>query len=620
MNHPFTRRAALSALALSIGQSPAYAQANLETALASVLVTASRTPQAPAEVLSDHLVLTAADIERSGAASLIDLLQQQRGIEVSRNGGPGTNGSVFLRGADGKQNVVLVDGVRIGSSTTGAANWTALPLANIERVEIIYGPLATLYGADAIGGVVQVFTRRGSGVPAATGAIGAGSDSARLAEAGLSGSSGAFSYAIAVAREEDAGFSATRPGNSSYNPDKDGYSKDSANGQLAYTPVAGQEFGMLFMHSHLDAQFDAGASAYNARSVQDLDNVALYTRQQLTPAWKLTAQASRADDKSLSDSSAAASGKSRISTRQRGYSLQNDLLLGGGMLQLLLERREEDVISSSTAALTTGRTTDSLAASYSLRVDAHQILASMRRDDSTQYGARWTGGLGYGYRISPSLRLNASAGTSFRAPTFNELYYPGFGVAGNQPERGRNIEGGLSYRDGATEASAIYYRNRIADLLVTAAHCPVESATHPFGCAYNVNRATLSGLTLGVRRHAGSIDLDASLDLQDPRDDTTGKRLARRARRHANFGADYNAGALSLGAGLQLSARRFDDVANRNVLGGYGLLNVHASYRLAQDWSLFARWNNATDKQYELARSYATAGSQVFAGIRYGSR
>ncbi|MEJ7807203.1 MAG: TonB-dependent receptor, partial [Telluria sp.] len=199
-------------------------------------------------------------------------------------------------------------------------------------------------------------------------------------------------------------------------------------------------------------------------------------------------------------------------------------------------------------------------------------------------------------------------------------YFPRFGVPTNLPEHGRNIEAGLAYKDGATEATAVYYRNRLKDLLVSTTICPVEPASYPFGCAYNVNRATLTGLSLGVRTRVGPLDLSGALDLQDPQDDTTGKQLVRRAKRHANLAAEYSSGALVVGAALHLSGKRFDDTANRNTLGGYGLLNLFGSYRLAPDWSAIVRWNNATGKKYELARTYETAGSQLFIGVRYGAR
>jgi vitamin B12 transporter len=621
MIFPFARRAAQPAFAISafVLSTLACAQST-PTASTEILVTASRTPQAAVDVLADHTLISAEEIVRSGASNIIDLLQKQRGIEVVRNGGPGTASSVLIRGADAKQSVVLIDGVRVASSTTGTANWAALPLSNIDRIEIVYGPLATLYGADAIGGVVQIFTRQGSGAPHITASFSAGSDQARNGDVGISGKSGGFSYAIAAVRDQDDGFSATKPGSSSYNADNDGYKRDSASARFTADVNADSQVGLQYLHSRLQAQYDSGASNFDTRTVQDLDNVAIFANTRVTPDWRLQAQAAQADDKSISISSAAASGTSAIETRQTQFSIQSDLAIGPDLLQVLLERREEEVLSGSTAALNTSRATNSLGASYSLKRGANLATASVRRDDSTQYGGKTTGGLGYGYRFTPGLRANASVGTSFRAPTFNDLYYPGFGVAANKPEQGRNVEGGVYWHDSRSEASIVYFHNRLTDLLVTAAVCPVEPATHAFGCSYNVDRATLSGVTIAGRTRLYAIDLRGALDFQDPRDDTTDKLLVRRARRHAQFTAEYTRGALTTGAGLQVSGRRFDDAANKNTLGGYGLVNLFAQYQLATDWSLLARWNNVADKKYELARNYNTAGSQVFVGVRYGMR
>ena len=618
MTFPVPCRAVLSSLALAITPLFAHAQSATEPVTAAVLVTATRAPQAAVDVLSDHLVLSSEDIQRSGAGNVVDLLQRQRGIEVARNGGPGANSSVFMRGGDSKQTVVLIDGVRIGSSTSGIANWSSLPLANFDRIEIIYGPLATMYGADAIGGVIQLFTKRGAGVPQFSAGVSAGSAGSLAGDETVSGSTERFSYAFGVSHEQEDGFSATKPGNFSYNPDPDGYRKQAISGQMAYTFAPGHEAGLLFMHSMLEAQYDTGASSYDARSEQKQQNAALFSTHQFTPDWRIRLQASVAYDKSANFANASATGTSSLDTRLTAFSAQSDLALGSDLLQLVLERRGEDVTSSSTRALNAGRDTNSAAVSYSLKRGAHLASASARIDDSTQYGSKSTGGLGYGYRITRSLRANASLGTSFRAPTFNELYYPSYGVASNRPEHGRNAEAGLAYDSGSTEATAVYYRNRMTDLLVNTTRCPIEVATHPFGCAYNVNQATMRGLTIGARTRLGAFELRGSADLQDPRDDTTGKQLARRAKRHASLALEYSRGDLTLGTGVQLSGKRFDDTANRNVLPGYGLLNLFASYRFAPDWTVIARWNNVTDKQYELARTYATAGSQAYVGIRYG--
>lgn len=591
-----------------------------DAVLGTLIVTGTRTPQLVRDVLSDNVLIDAEEIAKSGQTSLVELLQRQRGIEINRNGGPGSAASVFIRGANANQSIVLVDGVRIGSSTLGYATWSAIPLQQIDHIEIVYGPLSSLYGADAIGGVVQIFTKKGSGAPRFNASAGYGGYASEVLETGVSGATAGeqrLHYALSGAHERSDGFSATKPGNFSYNPDKDGYSKDSASGQFSVDWAKGHELGLILLQSRLDAQYDNGPSSYDARTLQKLESYALYAKDRLLPDWTSHLQLSQANDKSTTDGSAAASGKSQIDTVQKTLSWQHDVRLGSDTLQLLFEHRKEEVYTSTTPTVSGERTTNSVAASYQLKRGAQLASASLRNDDSSQYGAKLTGGLGYGYRLTDALRANAGISTSLRAPTFNELYYPSFGVASNRPEKGENLEAGLYYEDGTTQASAVYYHNRIRDLLVTAATCPVDVANHPFGCAYNVDKALLTGLSLGASTRVAQFTVRGALDLQDPREETTDKLLTRRARQHASLGLDYANGALSTGAEWVVSGKRYDDVANKNVLAGYGMLNLHANYNLSRTWSVFGRWNNVFDRQYELARTYATSGSNLFVGLRY---
>ncbi|WP_395405471.1 TonB-dependent receptor domain-containing protein [Pseudoduganella sp. UC29_106] len=606
MTSPVTRQAALASFALAIAAPSVQAQT---TALNAVIVTATRTPQAARDVVADTLTIGAEEIANAGAGSITELLQRQRGIEVTRNGGPGTNSGVLIRGANGNQVIVLVDGVRIGSATSGTAAWNAIPMEAIDHIEVVYGPLSTLYGADAIGGVIQIFTKKGQGAPSISASVGGGTDNTRAYQAAVSGSSGAVSYALSAAKERSDGFSATKPANSSYNPDDDGYKRENAAGQVAWQLAPGHELGLLFLHSRLDAQFDSGKA--RADSVQVLDNYAVYSRNKITSEWSMLAQAAQSRDKSGSFTAT----DSQINTKQTTFNWQNDYRLGDDMLQLLVEHRKEEV-EATTTAVSRDRSTTSVAGSYQLNRGPHLLSIGARNDDSSQYGNKATGSLGYGYRLSSALRLNASYGTSFRAPTFNELYYPGFGFDGNKPERGRNGEVGLNFDNGSTALTAAYYHNKLTDLLVNTTPCPKPG--FKFGCAYNVNKATLEGLTMSARQRLGSFTLRADADFQDPKDDTTGKSLVRRARRHGNVGVDYEAGPLHTGVEWQVSSYRFDDASNVNRLGGYGLVNLYATWQFSRDWSALVRWNNVADKQYELARNYATAGSTVFAALRYG--
>ena len=618
-----TRHAALASLALALASPTAHADTPSPAApapAATVLVTASRSPQMLADVISDSVVIGAEDIAAAGAGSIVDLLQRQRGIEIARNGGAGTSASVFMRGANSNQNIVLVDGVRIGSSTTGAANWSALPLSAIDHIEIVYGPLSALYGADAIGGVIQIFTKTGHGAPALTALAGYGSDNTRQFDASVAGATGgahSISYAISAASERADGFSATRPGSSSYNADRDGYDKRSIAAQLRYQLADGVELGAALLHSELDSQYDGGAAPYDVRSEAQLSNGAVFARARLAPGWTSLLQYAQSRDLGANFSSAAASGYSRIESRQNLISWQNDFLLGADVLQLLYEHRQEQVSTNGAAALNRDRNTNAFAASYNARRGAHLFTASARRDKSV-YGGHNTAAVGYGVYLAPTVRASASYGSSFRAPTYNELYYPSYGNPANRPEHGRNAEIGLRYDDGVNALSATYYRNRLTDLLVNTTPCPFGVANYAYGCAYNVSRAQLEGVTVAGATRLAGVDLNASVDLQNPQDDTSGKRLARRAKRHANLNAAYTAGAFKGGAELDLSGERYDDAANRNRLGGYGLVNLFATYAIAGNWSALVRLNNIGDKRYETARFYATAGRTVFAGLRYG--
>ncbi|MGV7211607.1 TonB-dependent receptor domain-containing protein [Oxalobacteraceae bacterium A2-2] len=609
-----SRPAALTSLAMAMAAAHPFAAA--DTGSSTVTVTATRAPQAASEIISDTLSIGPEQIAASGAGSIVDLLQRQRGIEIARNGGPGTSSSVYIRGANSNQTVVLVDGVRIGSSTTGAANWSAIPLTAIDHIEIAYGPLSTLYGADAVGGVVQIFTKKGKGAPSVTAFAGYGSDKTREADASVSGATGgehAFSYSISAGKEKSDGFSSTRSGTSSYNADRDGYDRDNAAGAFSLQVAPGQELGALFMYSKLESQYDSGASAYDTHSEQKLETGSVYTRNRILSNWTSLLQVSQSRDEGENYTSALAAGYTRINTRQTYYTWQNDIAIGADLLQLLYEHRKESVDTNGSQALNRDRSTNSFAAAYSARRGNHLLNASARRDNSV-YGSKNTGSLGYGYSFSQQLRASASYGTSFRAPTYNELYYPGYGLETNKPEQGRNAELGLRYDDGKNALSASYYHNRLTDMLVSVTPCPGGGGS----CAYNVNHALLEGLTLAGSSKLGAFGLSGSIDLQDPKDETTGKRLGRRAKQHGNVALDYAIGALKAGAELELSGDRYDDAANKNRLGGYGLVNLYATYQITPDWSALVRWNNIADKRYELARYYNTAGSKVFAGIRYG--
>jgi len=614
MNLRTIRRASL-AVALSPLLIPLHAPAQTPTKLEPVVVTAARDAQPITDVLADITVIGPDVIARSGAQSLTELLQRQPGVEIAMNGGPGSVSSVFLRGANRGQTLVLVDGIRIASASAGATSLEAIPLDQIERIEILRGPASSLYGADAIGGVIQVFTRRGKGAFAANASGGYGTYRTWDAKGGVSGTAGPLQYAVQLAGQASRGFNTiTNPDNFLYNPDPDGYSNRSASATLGYDWASDQALTAQFLRSRLNNQFDGGPG-YDDRTITVDETWQVASRNRLASFWVSRLSYGEGIDDSRTET---ASGPSTFDTTQRQLGWQNDFTLPTGVLTAGYERRDERLATDAALAVTS-RTTDSLFGIYRLAVDAHALQANLRYDESSQYGSQTTGSIAYGYRFSRAWRVTAGYSTGFKPPSFNDLYYPGFSNPNLEPETSKNVEAGLYWNgdfDGASvEARAIAYRNRVSQLIVL--QCDADFNCTPF----NVNRATLEGVTLGadVRADNGMM-LGVSLDLGSPEDDLTGKLLPRRARQHGAVTAGMPLGPVRLGVELVASSLRYDDPANLVKMGGYAIVNLTAEWALPHDVTLFVRADNVFDKNYELAAGYATGGAQVFGGVRVSLR
>jgi vitamin B12 transporter len=582
-------------------------------ALPSVVVTASRMPQRLTDLTADVTLIGIDEIRRSGADSLADLLGRQPGVEIIQNGGPGSSSGVFLRGANAAQTLVLVDGLRVASASAGATALEAIPLDQIDHIEILRGPSSSLYGADAIGGVIQVFTRRATVTPQANASAGYGTHDTSTLSAGASGGNAVLRGALQLGARRSAGFNAiVNPANFSYDPDRDGYRDTSVSAQAALTLSPGHEVSAQLLRSRLDNQFDAG-DAFDDRTITTVTAWQFGVRDRFTPGWQSRLSAGEGSDESVSKTGL---GDFPFHTRQRQYGWQNELTLGAipGRLTLAAERREERV-DAEPAFVVDARTTDSVTAVYAVVAGAQALQANVRNDHSDQFGSRTTGALAYGYRISPAWRVTASTGTAFKAPTFNDLYFPGFSNPALRPETARNLEAGIYYThvQGAmrVEASAVAWRNRVHDLIVF--QCDAS-----FNCApANVNDATLEGVTLAVDAGTGATTLRASVDLQAPTDDDSGNLLPRRARRHASVQLLHEAGPVRLGAEMVAATRRFDDAQNLRPMSGYGIVNLTVEWALSAATTLFVRADNVLDRHYELAADFSTGGARVFGGVRW---
>ncbi len=604
-------RVVVLAIASSIAHSPAAAQ--VADALPPVAVTASRSSQPIADLLADVTVIGHDEIVRSGAQSLTEVLQRQPGVEITMNGGPGSTSGAFLRGANRGQTLVLVDGLRVGSSSAGATSLEAIPLDQIERVEILRGPASSLYGADAIGGVIQVFTRRAQGDAFGGGvSAGYGTYDTRNASATLRGAMGPLAFSVTGGGTRSAGYNAiVNPDNFSYNPERDGYSNENVSGNAVLGWAAGQEVSVQYFRNRLDNAFDAGAPYFDDRTVTTLEAWSLVSRNRIAEKWNSTVTVGEGSDDSVS---LTAFGESPFATTQRQYTWQNDWTLSLGVLSLALERREEHVATDSDFAVTQ-RNTNSATGVYQLRYEAFALQANLRHDNSSQYGGKTTGGIAGGYKLNPQWRLTAGYSTGFKPPSFNDLYFPFFSNPDLVPETARNTEVAAywtsSYGDVRWEARAIGYYNKVDNLIVF--ECDASFNCRP----ENVDDATLKGVTLGIDATWRDTRVQGSLDLQRPEDDRTGNLLPRRARQHGALAVLQQVGPAQVGVEFVASSLRYDDAANTIRMGGYGIVNLTLDWAFAKGWSLLVRGNNVFDKNYQLAADYSTGGAQVFAAVRW---
>jgi len=584
--------------------------------LDEVVVTASRTEQAADESIASVTVITRQDIERLQARSLPDVLRGVAGLTLANNGGAGKATSVFLRGTNADHVLVLIDGIKVGSATLGTASFQDIPVAQIERIEIVRGPRASLYGSDAIGGVIQIFTRKGGGRAGPSASLTVGSYGTYDSQLGyaVTGEEGWFN--VKVSQQNTKGFDACRgkpsPGGAGCfvdEPDRDGYHNSSLgmNGGYRFAQDLTGEINASRARSNV--QFDGSIFAGNqAESVQQVLGGTLKAAP--TSSWNITLRGGRSDD----DSDIFFNGLylSRFNTQRDTLSWQNDIAMNVDHLLTAGLDYQQDHVQSSQAYTQTSRSNRAVFGQYQGSFGAHSLQAGVRRDNNQQFGGHTTGGLSYGYALTDTIRLTASYGTAFKAPTFNQLYFPGFGSATLRPELSRSLEVGVAGQAVLGKWSLNAYQTDMTDLIGFDA----------FFNPVNINQARLTGLEGQLKAQLADWEINTTLTLQDPRQTSganSGKLLNRRATEAMRVEVAHDFGAIRVASSLYAEGRRFDDLANTagKRLGGYGLLDLRAEYRIAPQWQLQGRVDNLLDKRYETAQFFNQAGRGLYLTLNY---
>ena len=606
--------------------------------LATIVVTPGRASESLADTLGDNSVIGRDELDTLPNGTLPDALLREHSIEGLNYGGPQSTSSINIRGTNSNQSLILIDGLRINSATSGNAPLGAIPLNSIERIEVVRGTSSSLYGADAIGGVVNIITRGDQDRPfSAYANAGIGSYATTQYDAGFSGASEGWVYSLFGGYGQSGGTNATKPSNYYYNPDKDSYYRSNVGGTLGYTWKPGQTLTVQSYQSSVNAAYDADLPYFNDRGIQTVSTNMLTSKNKLSEFWTSTLRAGFTTERYQTVNAGAelvpsnpADGKQHFETRQSQYLWQNDLKFSPTQsVSVGYERLEQSVDgvlsnggypqASFVNYQQTARSTNSLFGIYRGTWGPQAVQASVRNDNNSQYGNFVTGSLVYGLSLTPQWRATVGANTGFRAPNFNELYWPVTPFyAGNpllQPEKSRNVEIGLKYTTEQTQLSLVAYRNEISNLIVNQPVLPgdVYSPYAPI----NIGQALIQGVSLfGTHRLGRNTQVRGSLNWLDPRNAETGALLPQRAQQVAKLAVDQTIGAAKLTAEWYATSERKDTMSG-GTLGGYGLLNLAGSYPLSPDADIQVRWNNVFAKQYTLIQGYNTLGSNVFVNLAW---
>jgi len=590
--------------------------ANVQT-LAPVVVTASRTAQSVTEALPHTTVVTQEDIVNSQAPDLRSLLRNQAGVEFSTTGGMGSSTSLFMRGANSNQVLIMIDGVRIAGVSNGNAQIANILPDQIDHIEVVRGNVSALYGSDAIGGVVQIFTKNGVGqAPAANAAVEYGSNNTRQGTVGYGGQVGDTSFNVTGSMFKTDGFSAINaaqwnadnPKSAARgigpNPNNNPYENKSISGQIKQKFAQDWDAGVAAYYSNSQLSFDNtfGKPTDDNRMDSVLYTLSAFVNGKVLPDWTTHFKIAQSQDRS--EGTLNGQFNSLFNTRTRQFNWQNEYALTPNHTLLFgTDWLQQELASSSYNAPT--RNVFSVYGGYEGRIGKHQIQLNARNDHYSDFGDQASFSAGYGYDVTNAVKLIGRLSNAFRAPTFNELYFPFFGQPNLQPERAKSAEVGVQVQTAETGLLRVTaFETRYENLIV--------AALQPNGMflAQNVNKAKVQGIETSWRASLMGTDVGAAVTFQNPLDETNNSQLLRRARRYASFDVGRNFGNWRFGGEWLVSSARLD--SGPRTLGGYGIVNLTARYNIDKQWFVAARVENLFDKNYQLAYPYNTQGRAGF--------
>ncbi len=617
----------------------AYGDEQFENPLA-IVVTSSRVAETADESMTPITVIDREQIDQSGSKSVIDILARVPGLVVNSNGGRGASSSIFLRGTSSTNVLVLIDGVQIGSATLGTASLEHIPLSVIEKIEVVRGPRSSLYGSEAIGGVIQMFTRQERKALRPIFSVSGGSHDAYDVEAGVSGRHNKVRYSFHATTEETKGFNFRKKNN----PDEDGYQNQSLilKGGVNFSDYLDFSSGLTLSDNQTEYDGFSNTSDYESESLLRT----LYVRSDWTINDLIYGNLVLSESVDERDVFVEGKFSNRYNTRKKQISWQSVFDWTSHRVVSGIDFIQDQVESSTNYDV---NERDNIGYFASVRSDFNlvDVEASIRLDDNEQYGERTTGSLSFGRDFRGGWRLIGSYGTAFQSPTFNQLYWPAscnskltasqmericqgkavvqnsnLALAGEsattqlyhpggdpdlRPEKSATADIGLTYRKPNLEVFMNIYRTKIENMI---AGWPPS----------NIDKAVISGVEAGFHSTYKNMDINGSFTFQEPLNDSDSNRnklLTRRAKQLAFLDISQDFNPWEAGISFQYRGKSYDDAANTNQVDGFERVDTRFIRSLKQDWNLEFRINNLFDKDYETVRGYNQDGRNYLITLRY---
>lgn len=575
-----------------------------ERKLEPIVVTATLGPLTAGESLSSVTVIDEVTIREQSPSEFTQLLRGQPGINVTGNGSFGKTTSVYTRGTANDSTLLLVDGVRLRSATSGGPSWQYFPVELIERVEIVRGARSSLYGSDAVGGVVQAFTLDPEDTPAGWVEAGAGNFNTQKGSAGVSARAGNTRFSLSGLHKETDGTAVITDG------DDRGFRNTAGIGRVVHELDSGGEASLVMVQSEGNTEYEGGEIDFMIRTI----GFGLETP--VSDYWRHSLQFSESRDET---DNVTPTFSSTFNTRSRAARWDNtftwsvhELVVGAELMT--------DEVSGTTDYAETSRTNTALYSQLRLNFGPTDLQLSVRGDDNEAYGKNETGGIALGHALDRSHRVRISYGTSFRAPTFNDLYFPGANPDLEAEESG-TVELGASGHYQTWFWDAALFQLDVDNLI---AWSPTPSG---LWTPMNVNEARIRGAEFSAGFERDGWRGDAALTLLDPEDRETGNRLQRRSGKTLRLDLSKRVGTWDFGGTLVAEGYRYDDRANDDRLPGFATLDLRAGWRFAPDWSTRLTVANVLDKEYSTARydsennlDYIAAGRTAMLTVRYDIR